>query len=142
MTLTRPVIVVLTMAVAIFTFAGCGSEPTPTLPAFTLPEDEWVLIESEQTPIYVRFVGISGKAYLFQSSDEPFEGNNPESGSMPKKYALGEGVIGETVILARRTTYYDVNPPKVETEVFVRFEVVSYDEATNVVTIRLLEPVS
>jgi hypothetical protein len=134
MILNRVVIVALTVAVAILDLAGCGSSPT-----LTLPENKWVLVKSKEPPIYVRFVGVSVDEYIFQSSDEPFEERNPKS--MPKKYAMGHGVIGKTVILGQRTTRYDVTPPKVESTEFLRFDIVSYDQATNVVTIRLLKPV-
>jgi hypothetical protein len=135
MILHRAIFVALAAGFAIFSLA-C-SESSQTL---TLPEDKWILVESDQPSIYVRFVGVSAKEYLFQCSDKLFEGNNPNLKSMPKKYAMGRGAIGAAVSLNRRTTHYhNGKQSKVVLEIFMRFKVVSYDQAKNSVEIRLLE---
>lgn len=134
MNATRATSVLLVLVSAIL--CGCGG-------AYTLPEDEWVLIESVEPPIYVRFVGKmagSNPEYLFQSADRPVAGaitSNP-----PPKYALGRARIGETAILGQTTVQYDAyqRPSARVRNEYVRFEVVAFDELENAVRIRVVSP--
>lgn len=114
----------------------CGCSKT-----YTLAEDEWVLIESVEPPVYVRFTGRTAGTnaeYLFQSAESPVTG--PITSTVPARYALGRGGVGQTVILGRTTVQYDAyqRPAAREREEYVRFEVVGFDEANTAVKIRVV----
>jgi hypothetical protein len=110
--------------------SACGSEES----SYTLPSDEWVLIESQPSPIYLRYTD-GGTQRIFKSSDEPFEGVNPGQ-PVPAKYAYGSGVVGDTIVLGRVTSSYGQR----ERQIFVRFEVVAFDTAADAVRIRVIPP--
>jgi hypothetical protein len=134
MTATRASGVLLVLISAIL--CGCGE-------TYTLPEDEWVLIESVEPPIYVRFTGKmagSDPEYLFQSAERPVAG--PITSPVPAKYALGRARVGETAILGQTTVQFDAyqRPSGRVRNEYVRFEVVAFDESENAVRIRVVSP--
>jgi len=98
--------------------------------------EEWTLIETVQPPIYVRFLKQTDQDYYFESSAVPYEGWSTPS-STPERYAGGKGAVGDTITLGQKTVRYDFSPPLTETVAYLRFKVVSYDEPTNTMTIRL-----
>ena len=131
MSFFRKYLVLMMMFFFILGFAGCTKKRT-----VDIKYQESAAIENVQPPIYVKFWGIMADDRLgFQSGSQPYG-----FGSGDAKYSLGYGSPGDTVILGRRTILYDTfgRPMPAETEEFVRFEVLAYDESTQVVTIRVL----
>jgi len=97
---------------------------------------ESMAIEDVQPPVYLKFQGVFGGGRL------SFELRS-QAGLSPRddpKYALGGGALGDTVTMGRTTTSYDSfgRPSSTAGEVFLRFEIVSFDEETRVVKIRVL----